>query len=318
MSQRQQRLIPRKDQAFASKAGAFARLVGEEPERYGLSREDAEAMRAAAEGFAAALRRSQAPKTRTPIATREKDNARAEAERLFKRCVERIRAGDRLDVNLRVILGVGETAETRRARTVPMEPPRLRFARALHEGSSATSMHELTFCALAEMVRGPKPDGAVRIELFCDVFPPGEPVPQSPGENYGGRPWYLRSYSRSPIRIVPPMAREPMMVVYWGRWADAVGNVGPFCATVVSRVEGWTGTMLSCASFASKASDGGRGPKVIEQDPSAPPTPAPREPRYSVAVRDAQYEYLNPPLVDARPPEPKQIEGPTGEAAEAA
>jgi hypothetical protein len=38
-------------------------------------------------------------------------------------------------------------------------------------------------------------------------------------------------------------------------------------------------------------------------------SPAAREPRYSVAVLDAQYEYLNRPLI-APPPEPRQLEGP--------
>ena len=37
---------------------------------------------------------------------------------------------------------------------------------------------------------------------------------------------------------MPPICRVSMLVVYWGRWADAVGNVGPWSATVVSRVEG--------------------------------------------------------------------------------
>lgn len=30
----------------------------------------------------------------------------------------------------------------------------------------------------------------------------------------------------------------PMLVLYWGRWADATGAVGPFSRTCVARVEG--------------------------------------------------------------------------------
>jgi hypothetical protein len=33
------------------------------------------------------------------------------------------------------------------------------------------------------------------------------------------------------------MARVPMRVVYWGRWADSVGNVGPFSATAAAWIE---------------------------------------------------------------------------------
>ena len=53
--------------------------------------------------------------------------------------------------------------------------------------------------------------------------------------------WYLRSYTTSPIHVDFPKANQPMRVVYWARWADAKGNVGPFCRTVVARVEGWDG-----------------------------------------------------------------------------
>ena len=40
-----------------------------------------------------------------------------------------------------------------------------------------------------------------------------------------------------------------MRVVYWARWADAKGNVGPFCATVKARVEGWDGAGRTLPSF---------------------------------------------------------------------
>src|SRR5690242_90192 len=78
------------------------------------------------------------------------------------------------------------------------------------------------------------------MELFVDLIPPDEPIPAYPGANLGGRPWYLRSFTRNPIIIAPPMPRVPMRVVYWGRWADSVGNVGPFSATTVGWIEGGT------------------------------------------------------------------------------
>ena len=70
----------------------------------------------------------------------------------------------------------------------------------------------------------------------------------------------------------------------WGRWADAVGNVGPFSATVVSRVEGVSSAMLFHAAS-------GRAPSPILEAPVA------REPVYSVAVRDGQFEYPSPPRI---------------------
>lgn len=41
------------------------------------------------------------------------------------------------------------------------------------------------------------------------------------------------------------MPSSPMQVVYWARWADSSGNVGPFSKTVVADVEGWPTTRTS-------------------------------------------------------------------------
>jgi hypothetical protein len=35
------------------------------------------------------------------------------------------------------------------------------------------------------------------------------------------------------------MPATPMLVVYWARWADARGDVGPWSSTCEAGVEGW-------------------------------------------------------------------------------
>ena len=79
---------------------------------------------------------------------------------------------------------------------------------------------------------------AVRVEIFADLVPLGQPIPKFPGQYLGGRPWYLRSFSRSPCKVKHPMPPVSMLVVYWARWADAQGNVGPFSQTCIARPEG--------------------------------------------------------------------------------
>jgi hypothetical protein len=304
-----QRTIPRSDQAFSIRLGVFARSASEAPGRFAMSADDAAAVMAAATRLQAALQEARNPGSRSAVATREKVAARAEAERLYKRALDRLRVADGIDAAARMVAGMRERAERKRARVVPQEPPDMRFERALFGIGAAAPMHELSFRALGGTSKA-KPDGAVRLELFVDLVRPDEEVPGHPGQNHGGRPWYLRSFSRSPIRITPPMTRVPMLVVYWGRWADAVGNVGPWCGTVVSRVEGHSRHVWMSGPGGIK----GRVP-VLPDAPSDAP-----EQKYSVAVRDAQYAYLNPQqLTDAEPVEPKQLEGPTAEAeAEAA
>ena len=51
-----------------------------------------------------------------------------------------------------------------------------------------------------------------------------------PSQMCGGLVWYLRSHSTSRFEVAYPMMPDgrAMLVVYWGRWADARGGVGPF------------------------------------------------------------------------------------------
>lgn len=156
----------------------------------------------------------------------------------MRRLANLLRANETLGPADRVALGLPERTKRPKVLTVPNEPPRLRFARAIHEGNGAVPEHELKFTSLDDK---PRPAGAVRVELFVDMIAPDGAIPAYPGARVGGgdgRPFYLRSYTRSPIRLIPPIADVPMRVVYWARWADTAGNVGPFSATAVGWVEG--------------------------------------------------------------------------------
>jgi hypothetical protein len=83
-----------------------------------------------------------------------------------------------------------------------------------------------------------KPAGAARIEIYVGIVADGEPMPKHPDDLPAGRSWYLRSYTRTPIAIAFPVPPTAMLVVYWARWADATGEIGPFSKTCRARVEG--------------------------------------------------------------------------------
>jgi hypothetical protein len=307
-----ERLIPNGDPEFLTKLRAFAHTIAKDPPRFSLSGDDAAAMMNAFQRFEQASDQSRFGGGRSDGGSRVKKEARADAARLYKRLVNIIKISETVDVEARINAGLRTGDGKRRARTCPQEPPDLRFMRALHVGSAMAPMHELRFKAVGAYSKA-KPPGAARLELFVDLVPPGENVPDYPGENFASRPWYLRSYSRTPIRLAPPICRLPMLVVYWGRWADAVGNVGPFCSTVVSRIEGWTGQAVGPTMF--------NGPKPVRilEDPSgdAGPGPATREQKYRITVLQAQCEYFHPrhvPLPSALPQdhtrETRKLEGP--------
>jgi hypothetical protein len=245
--------------------------------------------------------------------TRIKNEARDTVKRLVTRVRGRVRVSEVVDHQVLITLKIPQRQGKPRAAELPKAPPALRFVRALHE-SGATPVHELAFGA-SHATSKARPAGAARLELFVDLIPPNEPIPTHPGTNYGGRPWYLRSYTRSPIKLTPPMARVPMRVVYWGRWADLSGEVGPFSATAVAWIEGGLHGHLPGGM---KMTFGGLGekprPQLMDAAASrALPGPDDRDVTYRVAVMEVQVQAMQE-LTEATPHrEARQLEGPTNE-----
>ncbi len=103
--------------------------------------------------------------------------------------------------------------------------------------------HRLEYVNDFDRSSSAKPHGAVRMELFVELVPVGEPIPSHPGQRSGGRLWYLRSFTTSRFEVAFPVMDDgtPMLVCYWGRWADSSGEYGPFSETCVARAEGGTG-----------------------------------------------------------------------------
>lgn len=298
------KFIPNGDWDFGIMSKAFASNLMKDPARYHVSQEEAEELQAKAKAFEGALREARIGE-RSAMKTRIKEESRAAVEAMIRRIAHSVRANPKVDPITKMGLGLRERVAKAKQLTVPQEPPRLKFVQAIHMGDGAVPMHELAFSSLDHK---PKPAGAVRVELFVDLVPPEEKIPNHPGENLASRPWYLRSYTRSPIKLIPPMARVPMRVVYWARWADSVGNVGPFSATASAWIEGGMHR-----SFAP-ALGWGKKPVPVQAD-NALPGPTDRGSDYSVAVLEAFYQSQHPqPMPELPAAESKQLEGP-GEAA---
>jgi hypothetical protein len=292
--------IPNGDFDFATMAQAFVRTVAKDPARFEIAQGDAEQLDVAVNRYKAALQACRQG-TRSAAATRAKEDSRLEAEQIIRRLRHIVRLNRKIDAATKILLGIRERTSRPKVMTVPQAPPRLRFVRALHE-SNASPMHELAFSSM-DFKKG-RPEGAARLELFVDLIPPEEPIPNHPGANHGGRPWYLRSYTRSPIVLAPPMPRVPMRILYWGRWADAAGAVGPFSATCAGWVEGGSHRHLPGAVMMQM---GKPAPKLLEE----PVLPS-REQKYSVAVLEVHCQSFAPTLTVLPEPRPetRQLEGP--------
>ena len=296
------RLIPNGDSDFDAKLDVFARKISADWAEFGVSEVDALEMVEAARRFREKFRKAEA--ARSQAATREKDEARAAAAKIYKRCVDLVHLCKEIDDAKLILFGLQPRSGKRRSRICPQEPPFLEFRQALHGASGALPMHELKFSSVD--YSSTKPPGATRLELFVDLIAPDEPVPYFPGANDGGRPWYLRSFSRSPIRVAPPICRVPMLVLYWGRWADAIGNVGPFSQTVVSRIEGWSRHVMM-HDPKSRRPEQVRALEDLSQGAAGAR-------KYSVEVLDAQFRALHAQALQAPQRETRQLEGPATEA----
>ena len=235
------RFIPDGDSDFAFKARNFAERIKENPARFALSAEDAEQIEQAVIEFRDALAKSKQRFTRSMQMTMQKDDATCPRPSDWSANMARlIRLNENIPAESKIAVGVSERSKKPRKPPCPTTPPWLRFVRSTGDERSSEPVHVLQF--REAMMAGGKSasDETVRLELFVElVSARAHPIPAHPAQLTGGWVKYLRSYTRSPIRVEFPMAQQPMRVVYWARWADSTGNVGPFCKTVVARVEGW-------------------------------------------------------------------------------
>jgi hypothetical protein len=225
----------------------FAHIIANKLERYHVSAEEAQELSTKVAAFRDAMAANCHPQTRCKATVMRKDAARVEAERIIRDVANRIRADRTISSIDKTMVRVKERPTRLRRRECPQTPPMLMFGKSASSHDAMEGRHIIRFYDHESTRRPAKPEGAARLELFVDLVPPGEPIPSWPGERWGGRMWYLRSYTRSPIVVEYPRCNEPMRVVYWARWAGANGETGPFskplAATKVEGFDRWVGAL---------------------------------------------------------------------------
>lgn len=247
------RFPPDKDSDFALQTRNFAAYLADHAERMPLSAEQIAGVVKAVEEFRAALAKTLRPDSCGPRATRLKNQARADAEKIIRAAGRLLRADESLTPVDRFMLFLKERPKRLKRRECPQVAPVLRFIGSSDPLRSAAAgspvRHILEYGNDFDHSSNAKPHGAVRLELFVGLVPPqlaaeGK-VPAHPRQLSCG-PWYLRSFSSSRFEIEFPVLSDgtAMLVVYWGRWADSRGNVGPFSKTCVARVEGGPAAQL--------------------------------------------------------------------------
>ncbi|MGI9013390.1 MAG: hypothetical protein ACR2GY_03980 [Phycisphaerales bacterium] len=254
------KFIPSADSDFAFTAVNFMRHLEAFAEESDVPDLEIELLGRAVREYRSALTKATHRTTRTEQAIGEKNAARKEAEDRVRLVANMIRTSPYVSASHKQALRLKEQPKRKKARKCPTRPPLLEFLGSgdgVAQGAGTgggSGLHVLRFWDYEPPVPGQrldrksksKPEGAVRLELFVDLVPAGEPLPQSPLDRVRmgrGWPWYLRSFTKNPIEVEFPLAAQPMLVVYWARWADSAGETSRFSNTCVARIEGWTPTL---------------------------------------------------------------------------
>lgn len=234
------KFIPTSDLDFAGMAQGFAILVAKNHDALLVSAEESEYITRTVNEFRAWQAKTRSTGQKSQNATRRKNAARKEAEEVIRKYANQFRGDMRIPHLLRQSLGLGDRPAKLHKRECPQVRPMLKF---LGKGDTRkiSGVHILDWRGSTKPTSRAKPASAARLELFIERLPNGAAPGKKPGE--GAR--YLRSFSSSPMKVEFPMTDEPMLVIYWGRWADATGEVGPWSQPVIAGVEGWKQTIVA-------------------------------------------------------------------------
>lgn len=139
------KFIPTGDAPFAEKARAFAGTVGRDPQRFGVSREDADALAAAVEAFQSLRLAASNKYTRSKRLLDQRDNARDAVKRMMERLGRIIRANDHLDSTDMVLLGITPRPARLRKSKCPQTRPNLFYMGSRHSKRVGRKVHLIRF-----------------------------------------------------------------------------------------------------------------------------------------------------------------------------
>jgi hypothetical protein len=178
---------------------------------------------------------------------RAKNDARKLAERIVRPEAQRIRKDPRIDLSLKVLLGLNVNTHRRRKIPVPTGTPLLRVRFDLSGVITVRYQNRVNYGAA-------RPDGAAGIELWEKITPlavinarfakrRGQPIeaeaeidtPDAPSRHAEGSWRFVGVYTRTPILMRPPVQTHGDAVEYIARWVTARGEPGAFSRSVCLR-----------------------------------------------------------------------------------
>lgn len=207
--------IPRNDEAFASWALNFARLISENPGGYGLCEQDAQIIMGLAKHFMELYQQCQSSQTRTSALVARKDAIRASAEGTFRTYAGLIRANKGVTNADKVSLGLHVPDPTRTRIGPPTTAPMLTIP-GLFNGS-----HMLRYADESTPNSRRKPHGVANLHLWMVISDTQTHLPQETMKLVG-------IYTRCPIIVEHEVKDAGKTASYFGRWVTKRGLMGPW------------------------------------------------------------------------------------------
>lgn len=210
--------IPAQDAQALLWMQAFSGGISANPAMFGLTAADAAGISAAVASYQSALSTATTPTTRTPTTVEAKDAARNSAEQICRQFAILIKYNDGISDEDKIGIGVRPVNTDRDPVNVPSTSPMLNIVAATQGAQTLRYSDSLTPDSRA------RPFGAANLQLFVAVADE-EVTDPSQAQFYG-------AFTRNPIGVDFSAVDDGKKASFFGRWASAKGDVGPWSVPV--------------------------------------------------------------------------------------
>jgi len=218
------RTIPDAGKALRAWVHTFSRTIDQDPQRFGLTADDAALIMAEANHYLGAAIRAGRPGTRTKVTVRARNDARTRMLSVIRPYVALIKANPEVESWDKEVLGIAMTDRRKSQTPVPCESPTLYVL-----GGTALE-HRVRFVDPAHGGRRGRPRGVTHVLIFRAI---GERGTTNPSDAQ-----YLGAFTRSLIRVKYLPTDAGRTVTYFGAWLMASGEQGAWSLPVSLMVAG--------------------------------------------------------------------------------
>jgi hypothetical protein len=215
--------IPRKDEQFRTWAEHFASVLNENPEKFMMTPSQTQAVVDSVEEFVEALFIAKGEHTRNKGTIAVKDDKRSIAETMCREWASLIKENLGISDEDKIYAGVRPINPARDPIFCPQTAPILGIL-GNTQGAQTLEFRDPTL-----PMKRSKPFGATEMQLFLAVTDGEGPAPLAEAR------FHLK-VTRNPIAVEFGQNDNCRTATYYGRWASAKGEFGPFSQPVAMKI----------------------------------------------------------------------------------